>query len=76
MGKKKLTKNQERKLGELARAMKGADRDTLNAVLRKTRKLDVRINEVTRREIQEAATRRGLTVSAYILHLHKQAEKK
>ena len=76
MGKKKLTKTQEKKLDELVKTMKGADRATLDAVLRRTKKLDVRISEATRREIREAAKRRGMTVSQYILHLHHEAEKK
>jgi len=37
------------------------------------KKLDIRVSEATIRDILEAADRRGMNVSAYLLSLHAQA---
>jgi hypothetical protein len=70
MGRKKPTPEQVRKLDKLAKALKDVPPERLRTILRKDSTLQIRVSEREKVEIQQAAERRGATVSAYLLSLH------
>ena len=64
----------KRKLEQIARLIGEVPPDQVKALLRKDQGIRVRLSQADKTSIEAAAARRGLSVSAYLLQLHRDAE--
>jgi hypothetical protein len=69
-------KTDKTKLDRLAELIRELPPEQLDHVLRKREVVRLRLSKRDKEEIEAAAERRGMSVSAYLLHLHHEAEKK
>ena len=61
----------DKKLNRLANTIKDIPADRLDQLLTKRKMLTMRVTEADRTEIKQAAKRYGLTVTEYLMQLHK-----
>ena len=64
------------KLDKLADLLREVPKEQLDTILRKREVVRLRLSKRDKEEIEAAAERRGISVSAYLLHLHHEAEKR
>lgn len=64
------------KLDKLADLLREVPKEQLDTILRKREVVRLRLSKRDKEEIEAAAERRGMSVSAYLLDLHHDAEKR
>lgn len=64
--------SRSRGLNQLARTLRDVPPEDIASVLRKRAKIDIRVSEQEKLEIQQMAERLGVTVTEYLLKLHKR----
>ncbi len=65
-------KADEAKLDKLANLLREVPQEQLRDVLRKDAVVRLRVSKRVKAEIEAEAEQRGLSASAYLLHLHEQ----